>query len=57
MGKNSVNLSQKELDEIADVWESMKDLADSLLQEHKWTNSQMASCLRNLADTYECFTR
>ena len=53
MGKNSVNFSQKELDEISDVWESMKDLADSLLQEHKWTNSQMASCLRNLADTYE----
>ena len=53
MGKNSVNLSQKELDEIADVWESMKDLADSLLQEHKWANNQMASCLRNLADTYE----
>ena len=53
MGKNSVNLSQKELDEIEDVWESMKDLADSLLQEHNWNNSQMASCLRNLADTYE----
>ena len=53
MGKNSVNLSQKELDDIADVWESMKDLADSLLHEHKWTNSQMASCLRNDTDTYE----
>ena len=53
MGKNSVNLSQKELDEIADVWESMKDLADSLLQEHKWSKSQMVSCLRNLAETYE----
>ncbi len=43
MGKNSVNLSQKELDENEDVWVSMKDVADSLLQEHKWTNSQMAS--------------
>ena len=53
MGKNSANFSQKEINEIADVWESMKDLADSLLQEHKWTNSQMASCLRNLADTSE----
>ena len=53
MGKNSVNLSKKELDDIEDVWESMKDLADSLLQEHKWSNRQMASCLRNLADTYE----
>tara|TARA_Y100001968_G_scaffold303492_1_gene317703 strand:+ start:663 stop:824 length:162 start_codon:yes stop_codon:yes gene_type:complete len=53
MGKNSFNLSQTELDEISDVWNSMKDLADSLLQEHKWTTSQMASCLRNLADTYE----
>ncbi len=51
MGKNSVNLSQKELENIADVWESMKDLTDSLLQEHKWNNSQMASCLGNLADT------
>ena len=53
MGKNSVNLSQKELDDIEDVWESMKDLADLLLQEHKWSNSQMASCPRNLADTYK----
>ena len=52
MGKDSLNLSRKELDEISDVWESMKDLADSLLQEHKWPNIQMASCLRNLADTY-----
>ena len=53
MGKNAVNLSKKELDAIEEVWESMKDLADSLLQEHKWSNSQMASCLKNLADTYE----
>ena len=53
MEKNTVKLSQKELNEIANVWESLKDLADSLLQEHKWTNSQMASCLRNLASTYE----
>ncbi len=44
MGKNSVNLAQKELDDIADVCESMKDLADSLLHEYKWSNRQMASC-------------
>ena len=50
--KNSVNLMQKELDEIAGVWESMKDHADSFLQEYKWTNIKMASCRRNLADTY-----
>ena len=56
MGKNTVNLSQKELDEIVDVWESMKDLGDSLLQEHKWSNSQIVRCLRNLADTYEWLT-
>ena len=48
-----MNLTQKELEAIQDVWESMKDLADSLLQEHKWTNNQMAECLRNIADTYE----
>lgn len=53
MGNKAVNLSKKELDEIEEVWESMKDLADSLLQEHKWSNKQMAECLRNIADTYE----
>ena len=53
MGHNAVNLSKKELDAIEEVWESMKDLADSLLQEHKWSNKQMAECLRNIADTYE----
>ena len=53
MGGNSVNLSQEELEQIADVWESMKDLAESLMQEHNWTKIQMASCLRNLADTYK----
>tara|TARA_Y100001968_G_C19262459_1_gene669996 strand:- start:700 stop:864 length:165 start_codon:yes stop_codon:yes gene_type:complete len=53
MGKNAMNLTQKELEAIQDVWESMKDLADSLLQEHKWTNNQMAECLRNIANTYE----
>ena len=53
MGNKAVNLSKKELDTIEDVWESMKDLADSLLQEHKWSNKQMAECLRNIADTYE----
>ena len=37
--KNAVNLSKKELDAIEEVWESMKDLADSLLQEQKWSNS------------------
>ena len=53
MGKSSINLSEKELDEISEVWKSMKDLADSLLQEHKCTNSQMERCFRNLTDTYE----
>ena len=51
MGNNVVNLSKKELDAIEEVWESMKVLADSLLQEHKWSNKQMAECLRNIADT------
>ena len=53
MGKNSINLSQKELGDIEYVWEFIKVFADSLLKEYKWSNSQMANCLRNLADTYE----
>ena len=55
MGKNSVNLSQKELEDIEDVWESIKVLSDSLLQEHKWLKSQMGigSCHRKLSDVNE----
>ena len=53
MGKNSINLCQKEFDDIEYVWEFIKVLADSLLKEYKWSNRQMANCLRNLADTYE----
>ncbi len=57
MGINSVNLSQKELEDIEDVLESIKELAGSFLKEHKWAINPMGSCLTNFSDNNEWFMK